>query len=64
MSNFTFGHIVFKSRLLLLRQNASAAGKWLRAFIRRQRLYKLVLTVYLSFPSYRRIRMLLQQTTF
>ena len=27
MSNFTFGHNVFKSRLLLLRQNASAGGK-------------------------------------
>ena len=29
MSNFTFGHIVFKSRLLLLRQIASAGGKGL-----------------------------------
>ena len=27
MSNFTFGHNVFKSRLLLLRQNASAGGE-------------------------------------
>ena len=27
MSNFTFGHIVFKSRLLLLRQNVSVGGK-------------------------------------
>ena len=29
-SNFTFGHNVFKSRLLLLRQNASAGGKGLK----------------------------------
>ena len=29
MSNFTFGHNVFNSRLLLLRQNASAGGKGL-----------------------------------
>ena len=29
MSNFTFGRNVFKSRLLLLRQNASAVGKGL-----------------------------------
>ena len=27
MSNFTFGHNVFKSRLLLLRQNAEKVGK-------------------------------------
>ena len=27
MSNLAFGHTVFKSRLLLLRQNASAGGK-------------------------------------
>ena len=27
MSNFTFGHNVFKSCLLILRQNASAGGK-------------------------------------
>ena len=31
MSNFTFNHNVFKSRLLLLRQKASACGKGLRA---------------------------------
>ena len=30
MSNFTFDHNVFKSRLLLLRQNASAGGKVLQ----------------------------------
>ena len=30
MSNFTFDHNVFKSRLLLLRQNASAGGKGLK----------------------------------
>ena len=29
VSNFTFGHSVFKSRLLLLLQNASAGGKGL-----------------------------------
>ena len=29
MSNSSFGHNVFKSRLLLLRQNASAGGKGL-----------------------------------
>ena len=29
ISNFTFGHNVFKSRLLLLRQNASAGGRGL-----------------------------------
>ena len=29
MSNFTFGHNVFKSLPLLLRQNASAGGKGL-----------------------------------
>ena len=29
MSNFTFGQNVFKSRLLILRQNASAGGKGL-----------------------------------
>ena len=29
MSNFTFGHNVFKSRLLFLRQNTSAGGKGL-----------------------------------
>ena len=29
MSNFTFGHNVVKSRLLLLRQNAYAGGKQL-----------------------------------
>ena len=29
MSNFTFGHNVFESRLLLFRQNASARGKGL-----------------------------------
>ena len=29
MRNFIFGHNVFKSRLLLLRQNASAGGKGL-----------------------------------
>ena len=29
MSNLTFGHNVFKSRLLLLFQNASAGGKGL-----------------------------------
>ena len=29
MSNFTFGHKVFKNRLLLLCQNASAGGKGL-----------------------------------
>ena len=29
MSNFTFGHNVFKSRLLLLRRNASAGGNGL-----------------------------------
>ena len=31
MSNFTFGHNVFKSRLLLLRRNASARGKGLNS---------------------------------
>ena len=31
MSKFTFGHNVFKSHLLLLRQIASAGGKWLSA---------------------------------
>ena len=30
MNNFTFGHNVFKSRPLLLYQNASASGKVLR----------------------------------
>ena len=29
MSNFAFGHNVFKNRLLLLRQNASTGGKGL-----------------------------------
>ena len=33
MINFTFGHNVFKSRRLLLRQNASESGKGL--FLRR-----------------------------
>ena len=32
MSNFTFGHNVFKSRLLHLRQNTSAGGKGLILF--------------------------------
>ena len=31
ISNFTFGHNVFKSRLLLMRQNASAGGKGVAA---------------------------------
>ena len=33
MSNFAFGHNVFKSRLLLLRQNASAGGKGLKQIL-------------------------------
>ena len=33
LSNFTFGHNVFKSRLLLLGQNASAGGKELMKMI-------------------------------
>ena len=32
MSNFTFGHNVFKSCLLLLRQKASAGGKGLNSY--------------------------------
>ena len=30
MSNFPFGHNVLKGRLLLLRQDTSAGGKWLK----------------------------------
>ena len=43
MSNFTFGLNVFKSRLLLFRQNASAGGKGL---IRNEiRYYKVILFI-------------------
>ena len=72
MSNCSFGNDIFKSRLLLLHQNASAGGKGLKEFIKmfssssfHNVTIKLTFHTWLNFfPTYRRILTHLQQLTF